>query len=156
MLSTIVLLLSIASSTFVPALAETHTVTFDNKCGFGTPILKGQDGTTLSTGDPYTIEGPLQGAIAWLQYDNKCGENGEYCTTIEATLYNGYSSSDITLISPHEFSVTTGFGYYDTCSGAGANCASADCSDAFHESDQNWVQVGCSVDDVNLSITFCE
>jgi len=135
--------------------AESHTVTFTNNCGYGTPTLKGQNGQTLSTGGAYTSNGALTGAIAYLQTGG-CGANGEGCTLVETTLQNGYSSSDISLISPHAFSVTSGFGYYDGCDGAGADCNSPDCSDAFHSSDQTWVQVGCSADNVNLVITFCD
>ncbi|PSS37826.1 hypothetical protein PHLCEN_2v294 [Hermanssonia centrifuga] len=46
-----------ASST---ARAESHTVTFDNKCGKGTPqlILGGQ---VVSTGQPFTSSGVISG-----------------------------------------------------------------------------------------------
>ncbi|KZT07555.1 uncharacterized protein LAESUDRAFT_725021 [Laetiporus sulphureus 93-53] len=140
---------------FVQINAETHTVTFTNDCGTGYPILRAQDGTILSTGGAYTIDGPLIGAIAYLQTGG-CGDNGEYCTLIETTLENGASSTDISLIPPHEFSVTSGFGYYDGCDGAGADCTSADCTTAFHTPDQTWVQVPCTVDNENLAITFCD
>ncbi|KZT07553.1 uncharacterized protein LAESUDRAFT_742943 [Laetiporus sulphureus 93-53] len=135
--------------------AETHTVTFNNKCGRGTPYLRAQNGQVLSTGGAYTISGPLIGAIAYLQTGG-CGNNGEDCTLIETTLKNGYSSTDVSLIPPHEFNVAAGFGYYDGCDGKGADCTSADCTTAFHTSDQTWVQVGCAVDNENLVITFCD
>ncbi|KZT07556.1 uncharacterized protein LAESUDRAFT_758557 [Laetiporus sulphureus 93-53] len=136
--------------------AETHTVTFTNDCGgSGYPILRAQDGTILSTGGAYTIDGPLIGAIAYLQTGG-CGDNGEYCTLIETTLENGASSTDISLIPPHEFSVTSGFGYYDGCDGAGADCTYADCPTAFHSSGQTGVQVACTADNENLAITFCD
>lgn len=68
-----------------------------------------------------------------------CGNNGEGCTLVEATLKNGGSAADISLISPyafslarvflglmtfssHEFSVTSGFGFYGGCDGAGTDC----------------------------------
>jgi len=50
-----------------------------------------------------------------------CGNDGEDCTLVEASLINGASSADISLIPPHEFSVTSGFGYYDGCDGVGAD-----------------------------------
>jgi hypothetical protein len=78
--------------------------------------------------------------------------------------------------SSHEFSVTTGFGYYDGCDGAGADCkfyfaldseasvedyvnlifsgTDADCPTAFHESDQTYVQVGCTADNVSFDSIF--
>ncbi|KIK70341.1 hypothetical protein GYMLUDRAFT_65578 [Collybiopsis luxurians FD-317 M1] len=138
--------------------AETHTVTFTNKCGRGTPLLK-QNGVTLSTGGAYTSNGPLEAAIAYL--DVGCGANGEGCTLVETTLINptspgAGSSTDISLISPHTFSVTTGFGYYNGCDGTGADCTSASCSTAFHVSSDNQVQVQCETNNVNLAITFCD
>ncbi|KAJ4485501.1 hypothetical protein J3R30DRAFT_3696863 [Lentinula aciculospora] len=140
------------------AQAETHTVTFTNLCGEGVPTLKA-NGVTLSTGAAYTSSGPLEAAIAYL--DVGCGANGEYCTMVETTLVNpttagSGSSTDITLISPHAFSVTTGFGYYNGCDGTGADCTSASCSTAFHESGDSGVQVACQTDNVNLAITFCD
>ncbi|KAI5123129.1 hypothetical protein M0805_000832 [Coniferiporia weirii] len=156
-------MLSIILSTFVLAVigarAESHTVSFVNNCGTGTPTLI-QNGNVLSTGGSVTINGPLTAAIAYLQ-TGSCGFNGEGCTLIETTLQNpttagSGSSSDISLISPHSFSVSSGFGYYNGCDGAGADCTSADCSTAFHSSGDTQVQVACQVDNVNLSITFCD
>ncbi|KAF7300089.1 Glycopeptide [Mycena kentingensis (nom. inval.)] len=140
------------------AHAETHTITFDNRCGFGTPTLI-QGGTVLSTGKPFTHAGPIPAAIAYLQ-TGACGFNGEHCTMVETTLRNptspgSGSSTDITLIPPHTFSVTTGFGYFHGCDGAGADCTSADCKTAFHKSTDTHVQVPCQTNDVNLVITFC-
>ncbi|KAJ3724282.1 hypothetical protein DFJ43DRAFT_1198100 [Lentinula guzmanii] len=142
----------------VGAQAETHTVTFTNLCGKGVPTLKA-NGVTLSTGGAYTSNGPLEGAIAYL--DVSCGANGEGCTMIETTLVNpttsgSGSSTDITLISPHSFSVTTGFGYYNGCDGAGADCTSSSCSTAFRVDSDSGVQVACQADNVDLAITFCD
>ncbi|KAJ3765133.1 hypothetical protein EV361DRAFT_73718 [Lentinula raphanica] len=152
-------LAALVAAVFVAgAQAESHTVTFTNLCGRGTPLLKA-NGVTLSTGGAYTSNGPLEAAIAYL--DVGCGANGEGCTMVETTLVNptspgSGSSTDITLISPHTFSVTTGFGYYNGCDGAGADCTSASCSTAFHVSTDTGVQVACQVDNVNLAITFCD
>ncbi|KAE9409405.1 hypothetical protein BT96DRAFT_592553 [Gymnopus androsaceus JB14] len=150
----------VASAAFIAgAQAESHTVTFTNLCGKGVPTLKA-NGVTLSNGGAYTSNGPLEAAIAYL--DVGCGANGEGCTMIETTLINptspgSGSSTDITLISPHAFSVTTGFGYYNGCDGAGADCNNADCSNAFLTTSTNTdVQVACQVDNVNLAITFCD
>nr|BAF46901.1 glycopeptide [Phanerodontia chrysosporium] len=138
--------------------AETHTVSFANNCGFGTPLLMA-GGQTLSHGEPVTINGPLVAAIAFLQTGN-CGTNGEDCTLVETTLINptspgSGSSTDISLISPHAFSVTSGFGYYGGCDGAGADCTFNGCPTAFYQSDDTGVQVACQDNDVNLVITFC-
>ncbi|KAH9910140.1 uncharacterized protein B0H18DRAFT_520828 [Fomitopsis serialis] len=144
-----------ALSALALVAAETHTVNFYNNCGYGTPVLRSQSGEVLSQGEDYTSDGALDGAIAYLQTGG-CGGNGEGCTLVELTLTNGWSSADISLISPHEFSVTSGFGYWNGCDNTGTDCSSTDCGQAFHNSDDNVVQVGCSADDVNLAITFCD
>ncbi|KAH7926148.1 hypothetical protein BV22DRAFT_1033167 [Leucogyrophana mollusca] len=157
--STSTLALMIFSALISGARAESHTITFTNNCKYGTPTLV-QNGNILSTGGAYTNDGPIEAAIAYLQ-TGACGLNGESCTMVETTLVNpttagSGSSTDITLIPPHEFSVTTGFGYYNGCDGAGADCTDADCTTAFHSSDQTWVQVPCQADNVDLAITFCD
>ncbi|PCH42986.1 hypothetical protein WOLCODRAFT_164149 [Wolfiporia cocos MD-104 SS10] len=126
--------------------AETHTVHFFNNCNFGTPYLRNETGDVLSTGQDYTINGPLVGAIAYLQTGN-CGDNGENCTLLQTTLLNGASVTDISLIPPHAFSVPTGFGYYNGCDDEGGDCTSPDDCD---------VQVSCQADNVDLAITFCD
>ncbi|KAJ7639970.1 hypothetical protein DFH06DRAFT_1478010 [Mycena polygramma] len=138
--------------------AESHTVTFSNKCGFGTPTLI-QGPNVLSTGAAYTSNGPLISAIAYLQ-TGSCGFNGDNCLTVETTLVNptspgSGSSTDLTLIPPHAFSVSTGFGYYNGCDGAGADCTSGNCPTAFYVPTDTHVQVACQTNDVDLVITFC-
>ncbi|KAF8187594.1 hypothetical protein K438DRAFT_1595248 [Mycena galopus ATCC 62051] len=110
------------------ALAETHTVTFNNNCSSGTPTLIGQGGVVLSTGDAYTIDGPLLSAFAYLQ-TGECGFNGENCLVVETTLMNPSTTTegvgsvtDLTLVPPRAFSVTTGFAYVGACAPAGADC----------------------------------
>ncbi|PPR01381.1 hypothetical protein CVT24_006219 [Panaeolus cyanescens] len=142
----------------IGANAETHTVHFDNRCGHGTPTLI-QGGRVLSTGGDFTSNGPLVAAIAYLQ-TGSCGFNGEGCTLLETTLVNptspgSGSSTDISLISPHAFSVTTGFGYFNGCDGAGADCSSPSCPTAFRQPSDTHVQVACQANNVNLAITFC-
>ncbi|KAF7372875.1 Glycopeptide [Mycena sanguinolenta] len=142
------------------ALAETHTITFANNCGSGTPTLISQNGAVLSTGGAFTSNAPIIGAIAYLQTGN-CGFNGENCIIVETTLQNpttpgSGSSTDLSLIPPHAFSVTTGFGYLGACAPAGADCTNAGCTTAFHKSTDTGVQVACQVDNANLVITFCD
>jgi len=149
----------VALACTVGAQAESHIVIFTNKCGFGTPLLKA-NGQTLSTGGSFTSNGPLLAAIAFLQ-TGSCGDNGEGCTLIETTLRNptspgSGSSTDISLIPPHSFSVTSGFGYFNGCDGAGADCTNPNCVTAFHMSTDTGVQVACQIDNVNLAITFCD
>ncbi|KAF7351644.1 Glycopeptide [Mycena sanguinolenta] len=141
------------------ALAENHTVSFTNNCGYGTPMLIGQGGVVLSTGEAYTSNGRLLAAIAYLQ-TGSCGFNGENCTLVETTLVNptspgSGSSSDLSLIPPHAFSVAAGFEYLGGCAGAGVDCNNANCNTAFHNPDDNGVIVTCQNDNVNLGITFC-
>ncbi|KAJ7478205.1 glycopeptide [Mycena latifolia] len=142
--------------------AETHTITFTNNCGFGTPTLI-QGPNVLSTGQTFTIQGPLRGAIAYLQ-TGRCGFNGENCIIVETSLVNpttpgSGSSTDLSLIPPHAFSVTTGFGYFNGCQPAGADCTNPNdpshCP-AFHNPGDTGVQVACQANDVNLAITFCD
>ncbi|GJE97611.1 glycopeptide [Phanerochaete sordida] len=159
MLFTAIATAALASAVFAGARAESHTVHFVNNCGRGTPLLKA-GGATLSTGGDYTSNGPLISAIAFLQ-TGSCGDNGEGCTLIETTLKNptspgSGSSTDISLIPPHAFSVTSGFGYYNGCDGAGADCTNANCPTAFRQPGDTGVQVACQVDNVNLAITFCD
>ncbi|KZT64574.1 hypothetical protein DAEQUDRAFT_678342 [Daedalea quercina L-15889] len=145
-----------AATAFVRVQAETHTVSFVNDCGYGTPYLWGPNGVFYYSGEgTYTFDSEAPGLIAYLQTGN-CGNDGEYCTLVEASLINGASSADISLVPPHEFSVTSGFGFYGGCDGAGADCTSADCPEAFVSADQTYKQVGCSAENVNLAITFCD
>ncbi|KZO97733.1 hypothetical protein CALVIDRAFT_58824 [Calocera viscosa TUFC12733] len=121
--------LLVIAAAVVGVIAESHTVSFTNNCGYGTPTLI-QGGNVLSTGGAYTSNGPLGAAIAYLQTGG-CGFNGEGCTMVELSLYNPdtnngmISSADVTLIPPHAFSVTSGFGYYNGCDGVGNDCSEA-------------------------------
>jgi len=149
------------ASWFLSALqvhAETHTVSFDNQCGHGTPQLI-QNGNILSTGQPFTSNGPFSSAIAYLQTGN-CLLNGEGCSLVETTLVNPTcngcgSSTDISLIPPHAFSVPVQFSYSGGCNGQGATCTTADCKTAFFTPNDNQVQVECQANNVDLLITFC-
>ncbi|EMD37829.1 hypothetical protein CERSUDRAFT_114477 [Gelatoporia subvermispora B] len=137
--------------------AETHTVRFNNQCGHGTPQLI-LNGAVVSTGQDYTSNAPISG-IAYLQTGD-CGFNGEECTMVEMTLINpttpgGGSSTDITLIAPHAFSVQTSFSYFNGCDNTGANCASSTCDTAFFQPNDNQVQVQCETNNVDLLISFC-
>ncbi|KAH0588387.1 hypothetical protein H2248_004242 [Termitomyces sp. 'cryptogamus'] len=151
--------ISLLAAVTIAVKGETHTVHFVNNCGSGTPTLI-QGPNVLSTGADFTSNGPLISAIAYLQ-TGACGFNGEGCTLIEMTLVNpttpgSGSSADISLIPPHAFSVTSGFGYFNGCDGAGADCTSPSCPTAFFEPDDTNVQVACQTDNVNLAITFCD
>ncbi|TDL18830.1 glycopeptide [Rickenella mellea] len=142
-------------ATVVAVIAETHTVHFQNKCGFGTPTLV-FGGQIVSTGADFTANGPITG-IAYLQ-TGSCGFNGENCTTVEITLKNSNSpgdasSTDINKVPPHAFSVTTGFGYFNGCDGAGADCTSAFCLPPLTPGGPTNVE--CQTNNVNLAVVFC-
>ncbi|KAK7458108.1 hypothetical protein VKT23_010015 [Stygiomarasmius scandens] len=153
--------LVVLATAVVGANAESHTVTFDNRCGRGTPKLI-KNGQTLSSGQPFTSQGPFPAAIAYLQTGN-CGLNGENCMTVEMTLQNAVngpgsgSSVDLSLIPPLAFNVPIHFEYQNTpgCSGKGTTCSSAGCNTAFHKPDDTQVQVACQSDNANLHIVFC-
>ncbi|KAJ3993582.1 hypothetical protein F5050DRAFT_1577294, partial [Lentinula boryana] len=123
------------------------------------PVLK-RNGATLSTGGSFTSNGKRNRACQFYIHLG-CGTDGEGCTMVETTLINpttpgSGSSTDITLIPPHSFSVTTGFGYFNGCNGAGADCTNANCPTAFHQPDDTHVQVACQANNVDLVITFCD
>ncbi|KZT29194.1 hypothetical protein NEOLEDRAFT_1145466 [Neolentinus lepideus HHB14362 ss-1] len=140
------------------ANAESHTISFNNQCGKGTPQLI-QGGTVLSTGQPYTSNGAFSSGIAYLQ-TGECGFNGENCALLEMTLNNPTcagcgSSTDISLITPHALNVPVAFSYQGGCDGQGATCTTGTCKTAFFAPDDTQVQVACQADNVNLLITFC-
>ncbi|KAI5115885.1 hypothetical protein M0805_001979 [Coniferiporia weirii] len=154
-------MLSIILSTVILAVAgaraESHTVSFVNKCLFGTPTLA-QNGTVLSTGETVTVNGPLIDAIAYLQ-TGSCGLNGEGCTVIEITLQNPTttgtgSSCEISLFYPYAFSVASGFDYYNGCDGVGARCTSATCATPLVIPGE--LQASCQANNVDIVITFCD
>ncbi|KAJ6473711.1 hypothetical protein C8R45DRAFT_1054821 [Mycena sanguinolenta] len=122
------------------ALAEHHTVMFENKCG----------GVVLSTGAAYTSNGPIIGAIAYLQTGN-CGLYGENCTVVELTLEDPTapgtgSISDISLIPPR----------FLPCAPAGADCTNANCGPAFQNPTDHSEAVSCEADNADIVIIFCD
>ncbi|KAJ7176365.1 hypothetical protein C8R43DRAFT_867758, partial [Mycena crocata] len=118
----------------------------------GTPVnMLHTSIVTKKTSSDFRTNGPLISAIAYLQ-TGACGFNGEGCTLLETTLSNGFSSTDVSLIPPHTFSVTTGFGYFNGCDGVGADCTHPDCPEAFENSEETFKQKGCSAADVNLAV----
>ncbi|KAJ7927173.1 hypothetical protein B0H13DRAFT_1598929, partial [Mycena leptocephala] len=122
-----------------------------------------QAGTVLSSGENFTANGSFLSAIACLQSDlageKMCGLNWEGCTLIEMSLINpesgqprSGSSTDISLITPHNFTAPARFRYFNGCDGNVTECLQANCSTTFHASDDGWVHVGCQEDDVNLEV----
>ncbi|KAL1748700.1 hypothetical protein HDZ31DRAFT_29227 [Schizophyllum fasciatum] len=141
--------------------AESHTIKFDNQCGYGKPtLLQGGNSLALNEANEYTSDGQFAAAIAYLQTGD-CKHNGEGCMTTEITLVNpssagSGSSVDLSLIPPLAFNVPTTFSYYGGCDGDGKTCDSDSCGvNAFFISTDYQAQVQCQSDDVNLLITFC-
>ncbi|EJD03421.1 uncharacterized protein FOMMEDRAFT_156827 [Fomitiporia mediterranea MF3/22] len=136
------------------ALAETHKVTFENKCGKGTPQLQ-QKNKTVSSTSTYTANSTFESATAFLQ-TGECGGNGQNCTLIETNLKNsGNSSTNITLVPPQKFNVPAAFRYEGGCNGTGLNCTSANCTEAIHNRTVSVKPSSCNASNVNLIITFC-
>jgi len=145
-----------AGVTFVRA--ESHTIRFKNQCGMGTPQLV-IGGKVLSNGEDWTSNGPAQSGIAYLQ-TGPCLLNGENCALVEYNLNNPAcpgcgSSADISLIDPHRLNVPLAISYFNGRDGQGAICTTPDCDTAFHNPNDNQVQIACQEDNVNLLITFC-
>lgn len=160
--------IAVALTVALMARAESHTVMFNNACGYGTPqLLVG--GKIVSSGAPYTSNGPITSAIAYLSNltgpGQPCGYNGENCILMELNMNNPAcpgcgSSADISLIPDHAFSPPggAGFEYYGgdgSCDGLGAFCDSPTCDTAFFQPDQTAVQRACQADNANILITFC-
>ncbi|KAH7884181.1 hypothetical protein F5I97DRAFT_1666617 [Phlebopus sp. FC_14] len=147
------LALALSLFTAISANAESHVIKFVNQCGYGSPALI-LDGNNILSGDQYTSSGPFSG-IAYLQ-TGFCNTNGENCTLLETTLINPTctgcgSSTDISLIPPHAYSVETSFAYYDGCDGVGQTCDSPNCTqNAFFVPTDNFVQVECQSTDVSV------
>ncbi|KAJ6496310.1 glycopeptide [Mycena sanguinolenta] len=140
-------------------VAETHTITFTNDCpdpDFQIPTLM-QGNILLSNGtQPFTIDGPLVGAIAFLQ-TGRCGGfgglPGNGCGIVEMTLVNpstagSNSSTDINIAFPFPFNVVLSFEYFNGCDGIGSNCTNEACP-------ASQLPVSCDADNVNLAISFC-
>ncbi|KZV69259.1 hypothetical protein PENSPDRAFT_486130 [Peniophora sp. CONT] len=146
---------ALVASLIALAYAESHTVTFINNCGFGTPTLSVQ-GSVVSTGTDYATNGPISGGLAYLDYD-ACGANGGNCTGVELTLQNGISAADVTLVSPFAFSVASCMSFYNGCDGTGFACTEPNCPGAYlTPTDSSATNLLCQTNDVNLAVTFCD
>ncbi|KAH9830057.1 uncharacterized protein C8Q71DRAFT_911618 [Rhodofomes roseus] len=125
------------------ANAETHTVTFTNNCGYGTPELWSQSGQLLSSGGAaYTTNGPAYDLIAYLQ-DGTCGQNGANCTVVDVTLANGDSSAEIFFVARETEDPCVSFSFYNGCDGIGETCPTTSSPKT------------CAADNVDIEITFC-
>ncbi|KAG8220636.1 hypothetical protein J3R82DRAFT_2902 [Butyriboletus roseoflavus] len=138
------------------AQAETHTITFDNRCGYGAPMLIDNGEDILQGSSSYKSSGPWSG-IGYLQ-TGQCGPNGENCSLLEMTLINdNYTTTDISLIPSHQYNVETSFSYYNGCDGVGKDCNNPNCgtNNAFYGSTDYTAQAYCSLNNVDLYVAFC-
>ncbi|QRW05804.1 hypothetical protein RhiLY_04803 [Ceratobasidium sp. AG-Ba] len=140
---------------------EKHTVTFLNKCSFGTPKLQRNGKTINGDGNTsYTENGRLT-ATAWLDYD-RCGFSGENCSLVVIDLENGTESNNadssvyIELSDQYAYSVPVKFQYQGPCDG-GNQCLSASCCPDGASCDNNneLAERQCLANNANLEITFC-
>ncbi|KAF9476658.1 hypothetical protein BDN70DRAFT_882125 [Pholiota conissans] len=131
--------------TAVIGARASHTISFINNCGFGTPTLL-QGNTVLSTGGAFTSNG-WPSAIAFLQ-TGSCGINGEDCTFVDITPTNSGSGVSVNISVPPpplsargsvKFAFTNGCSGTETCTGT--KCATT--------------PVECDAPNANLAITFC-
>ncbi|KAF8600276.1 hypothetical protein BDV93DRAFT_496924 [Ceratobasidium sp. AG-I] len=140
---------------------ESHTITFQNNCGKGTPQLQ-RNGKILSTGEPFTQKGRHLVATAWLATDG-CGPSGENCTLVELDLMNAIntttdSSTNILIADQYKFSVPVKFQYFGSCSTSN-ECLSASCCPqgaVCNDSEpDNMSERLCLANNANVAITFC-
>ncbi|KAM5543273.1 hypothetical protein V8D89_003147 [Ganoderma adspersum] len=152
-LSTAVVALAVLIGT---AAGETHTVHLQNNCCSGTnqpTLIVGDPSQGPSTNADFVFNGPLTDTVAFLQ-TGFCSPNGENCTVVQLALVNGdesgaQSSANVDLSFSRVFSIPTGFSFSNGCDGSGANCSDKECPAVN-------VVVGCRVNDVDLTITFCD
>jgi len=149
--------LVLASSLLVGVRGESHQVTFTNNCGSGTPVFLYQ-----GNGNPQgatTIQGQLNGGIAWLGNQGNCQSSGVNCGAVEFTLQNtGFSQVDFTLetgpgLGNHQYTYPMSFNFINGCSN-GASCDEANCPGAFTDP-TNGALYQCSVNNCGINIQFC-
>ncbi|KZP18287.1 hypothetical protein FIBSPDRAFT_933555 [Athelia psychrophila] len=140
------------------ALAESHQVTFVNNCGSGTPQFLYAGGGDQGAG---TIQGELNGGIAWLSGADNCQDSGKNCGVVEFSLQNtGYSQADISLEvgtngewGNHLWTYPLSFNFINGCSN-GLDCPASGCSTASYTPTQVPLEQ-CAADNAGINIQFC-
>ncbi|KIM83674.1 hypothetical protein PILCRDRAFT_819322 [Piloderma croceum F 1598] len=149
--------LLLATPLLMSVRAESHQVTFTNNCGRGTPLFLYQ-----GNGNPQgatTIQGELNGGIAWLGNQGNCESSGVNCGAVEFTLQNtGYSQADFTLetgsgLGNHQYTYAMAFNFINGCSN-GASCDEPNCPCAFTDP-TNGCLYQCSANNAGIHIQFC-
>ncbi|KAK0517806.1 hypothetical protein OC835_008044 [Tilletia horrida] len=105
-----------------------HTINFSSNCPSAVVQIPGHG--NYGTGS-YTFDGDVNGGIA--SAGQSCSVDGNGCISVEFTLNNGYSTGDITLISPHAYSGAASFTM--TPGGSSATCDNPNCgpNNAFYQ-----------------------
>ncbi|CAD6914362.1 unnamed protein product [Tilletia controversa] len=111
------------------ALAS-HTINFSSNCPSAVMQLPGIGNYGPGS---YTFNQDVNGGIA--SGGQNCDINGTNCISVEFTLNGGYSTGDITLISPHAYSGPASFTM--TPGGSSATCDNPNCgpNNAFYKPD---------------------
>ncbi|KDQ13199.1 hypothetical protein BOTBODRAFT_188719 [Botryobasidium botryosum FD-172 SS1] len=113
------------ASIIAVALAATgamaaHTINFSSNCPSAIMQLPGRGNYGPGS---YTFNGDVNGGIA--SAGRSCSQDGVPCSSVEFTLNGGYSTGDITLIPPHQYSARAAFQM--TPGGSSAVCDNANC-----------------------------
>ncbi|EIW85972.1 hypothetical protein CONPUDRAFT_160881 [Coniophora puteana RWD-64-598 SS2] len=148
--------LAVAALAFAStAAAEQHQVTFTNNCGYGTPLFLYQG--NMSPQGATTVQGQLNGGIAWLDNGASCATNGVGCGAVEFTFQNtGYSQADITLEpeGSHNYLYPIGFNFINGCSN-GLFCDNPNCIDQASFSPTQVPLADCQANDSGINVIFC-
>ncbi|KAL9932027.1 hypothetical protein V8E36_009095 [Tilletia maclaganii] len=117
------------------AALASHTINFNSNCPSAVMQLPGIG--NFGPGS-YTFNQDVNGGIA--SGGQNCDINGVPCTSVEFTLNGGYSTGDITLISPHQYSAYAQFTM--TPGGSSATCDNPNCgpNNAFYKEDDYGAQ----------------
>ncbi|KZV68928.1 hypothetical protein PENSPDRAFT_502878 [Peniophora sp. CONT] len=141
------------------AYSESHTVSFINNCGFGTPVLL-VDEVVVSNGSDYSSDMSIIKGVAYLDQDGCASGGSESCMEIEINLSNSSPSFvDILLIPPQVYRSAACVTYSDGCDGASLTCTGPDCSEAIISEDDpsgSGAVLVCEDSDANVIITFCD
>jgi len=139
-----------------------HSVTLQNYCGDGLPILDRIPSNTIATGTGTVFTNATIIDVQAFLNRGYCGPNGGNCTVVSFSLGqpDGSSTAAINLVPTNYFSDAVSFSYYNACTGAGASCLDSDCTNAEHITDNSFGAVNCAAssdpnNQAGLSITWC-
>ncbi|KAE9409376.1 hypothetical protein BT96DRAFT_970278 [Gymnopus androsaceus JB14] len=159
--------------------AETHTVSFLNNCGEGTPTL-------MQNGARFLLEKITQLTVFLIRPSristSPVCANGADCTAVVITLSNEIVISPTTTYNVHRFGSSSSLlcryrirvrcapmaktiqvltrnsidRYYNGCDDLGADCLEAGCIEGYQSGDTAIPQIICEDDNADIVITFCD